>query len=106
MFNAAINDAITFFRAPQRDGTIFRAALYYRLKVAAFSALSNRDENTGITYHASVDRLGTPALPRTVEQLCAQEMLEKVAALETDPHHRHIGTFLRALVKLGPDILL
>ena len=31
-------------------------------------------------------------------------MLEKVAALETDP--RNISTFLRALIKLGPDVLL
>jgi hypothetical protein len=106
MFDGAIDNAIDFFRAPQPEGIIFQAVLYYRLKLGALKALSSRDENTGITYHASVDRLGTPAMPRTVEQLCAKEMLEKIAALETDPHHRHIGTFLRALVKLGPDILL
>jgi hypothetical protein len=75
-------------------------------KVGALESLSFRDENTRVTYHASVDRHGTPPPPRTVEQLCAKEMLDKIAALETEPRHRHIGTFLRALVTLGPEYVL
>jgi hypothetical protein len=104
MFNGAINEVIHFFRADQLgEDTDFRAALYLTLKVGALNAIFNRVENARVQYYASVDRHGAPPPPRTLERLFAKEMLEKIAALETDPPK--IGVFLRALVNLGPDAL-
>jgi hypothetical protein len=104
MFDGAIDGVIHFFRVDQLgEDTIFRAALYLTLKVGALNGIFRRTENTRVQYQASVDRHGAPPTPRTVERLFAKEMLDKIAALVTDPPK--IGVFLRALVNLGPDAL-
>jgi len=106
MFNGAVLQAIQFFQTvPYHEDTIFRAALYFRLKTGALSAIFNRDENDRVEYFPSVDSHACPAGPRIVEQLFAEEMLDKIAALKTEPNER-IAAFVRSLVQLGPQYVL